>query len=637
MRFGRRKASTGSADDPPGPARAAEAGGLRQIQVFDAYGRQYTIDAEVWRTQVLPDALRQHWYSPDELAGDITMALRDGYAADVVAAAERLGDLEPPGTERSAVLLAGCLIAVGDLARADAVLRDLLAVRNSAPAWTNLAKIASASGRTDAVVDSLERALEADPNDDDALMWLGTIRREEAGEAGWRDVLDTTARRDGAWRPQLWLGRAALEDGDKHDAIAWYRQAMDRAPDQPAALRMVSGDLGKAGLLDDLLASCLPRWRPEVHGVDAGRNLLEGALRAERIPEAEDILHRLHLLQLPNLVTELRPYEDRLDHLRSRRLAAVPENDAPLSVTVLESTDPIWWRPLAEPEWVLGPAQQPTLVGLTQLWAPQTGDRLSSQRTAWRGRVSRGTPWYLADLLRQNGIGALVAMPVLAGQGMMLTGARDSDDQLRRLFGHPDHPATLIVTGSVGGSEAIPTVTLEFLDAQSLSPVLPAQPEVLLGDLSQYVSETLTALGTPCSPRWVPSEAAAAPSISGYEALVSLVVLAQGLMPADAYWAERGTLNFLLELASSAEGGDSACFGYLAALAANTGRGSNIHAEFENRTGLLLERAPAGTPRDRLRPLVDALFDRPVGPATGEPAYDAWLARLGNRSWYPAG
>jgi len=111
---------------------------------------------------------------------------------------------------------------------------------------TNLAKV-QASRKDEARADqTLWKALETDPNMDNALLWYVARQQEKEGNDAEVAAFRRVSALPGSWRAQLWLARSALEAGDLREAMAFYEAALGRVP-RPAPADFVmqlSGDLG---------------------------------------------------------------------------------------------------------------------------------------------------------------------------------------------------------------------------------------------------------------------------------------------------------------------------------------------------------------------------------------------------------
>src|SRR5262249_30223416 len=135
------------------------------------------------------------------------------------------------------------------------------------------------------------------------------IGKEREGEAGYIAALDEIAAVRAAWRPQLWLAREKLSAGDRAGALALFDHVLSVAADAPDVLGAVTGVLGAAGALEDLVRLAAPRYKPEVHGPPAGMNLVEALNRLGRTDEARALVRRLQAMPWPPLAARLAELE----------------------------------------------------------------------------------------------------------------------------------------------------------------------------------------------------------------------------------------------------------------------------------------------------------------------------------------
>jgi tetratricopeptide (TPR) repeat protein len=230
------------------------------IQVYDAYGREFFITREEWRKSVLPGSIQSNWSKPDELYSIIVGAMNDGFFADVVDAAERLLQIDPQPV-RSACIWGIVLTEVGRLDEGERVFRDYIArYGEDGVILTNLAKIYSRRKNDAKAGETLWRALELDPNQENGMGWYLAIHKERGGDEDALKALRRVAQVPGSWRAQLWLAREALKRGEVPGALDLYKESLAAAP-TPAPtdlLMMMSADLGNAGRLAESVDLTLP-------------------------------------------------------------------------------------------------------------------------------------------------------------------------------------------------------------------------------------------------------------------------------------------------------------------------------------------------------------------------------------------
>lgn len=301
--------------------------GPNPIQVFDAEGREHFISREEWRQKVLPATLEAHWDQPDPLYVDIVAALDDGFRAEVVEASRQLHAIDPKPA-RGASIRAIVLMEERQLDEAEKVLRDFLGRHGEEGAvLTNLAKVAALRDDPAGAEKLLERALEVDPNQGNAVAWYEAICRERGGETAGLAALRRIAASPGSWRAQLGLARAALAAGDLAAALALYRESLAtattagtggtaRGPAPVELLLQMSGDLGQRETREHLQAIVElvePQFAAAAHDLEVGNNLLRARLELGQPAAARRILDQLHAENRPDWKGDLALWDAKLE------------------------------------------------------------------------------------------------------------------------------------------------------------------------------------------------------------------------------------------------------------------------------------------------------------------------------------
>lgn len=370
------------------------------IRVFDSYGRELFISKDEWRNNVLLGSIQSNWNKPDELSGIILAALNDGFRADVVAAAQQLCKIDSVPV-RGACVWGIVLMEEGRLDEAEKTFRDFIAQHGEEGSiLTNLAKVYATRKDDTQAEQILWHALEVEPNQENGFIWYVAIHRERCGEEAGLDAMRRVAALPGSWRAQLWLARAALSSGDLESALSIYQQSLSRAP-SPAPgdlLMQISGDLGNAGHLPEILQLVEPHFNSTVHGLQVGNNLIKTYLDLGQSDAARQIVNQLYALNRPDWKENLSHWDTEIAKVHIT--LAQPEAQQSIQVATLTIQGPVWLKP-ASPAEELFPAKSPD--GPAICFLGSTADiatnskRIQQQLSDAPGRVSRAIPLFLAE------------------------------------------------------------------------------------------------------------------------------------------------------------------------------------------------------------------------------------------------
>ncbi|MDB5103758.1 MAG: hypothetical protein JWP91_1447 [Fibrobacteres bacterium] len=313
------------------------------IRVFDSNGREVSIPRQQWRETILPGAILKEWDNPDGLAALIMKSLEDGLASEVIDAAIQLEDIDA-NMERGNLLLGLVHLENGHLHDAEKAFRAADEVKGSGPAGlANLAVLMERQGDMAQAKVLRWRALERDPNQEQAMAQYCARAEAEGGETGLLDALRLLETLPESWRAKAWLARHALGTGNRSAALDGIRAVLERSESLPAeALMEMSGELGKAGELEAMLDLFSPRFDPGAHGMMLGNNLLKASLELGRIDGAKAILESLNALQRPDWRENLAFWQAQLDN-KAKGIGSGPAG-APMEIAVMPLAGPIWAR-----------------------------------------------------------------------------------------------------------------------------------------------------------------------------------------------------------------------------------------------------------------------------------------------------
>lgn len=422
------------AHDTPPSADPAQDPNL--IRVFDRYGRELFIAKEEWRKNILPGAIQAEWTKPDQLYGVILAALNDGFRADVLDAARQLYAIDTDAV-RGACVWGIVLMEEERLDEAEQVFRDFLATHGEAGVvLTNLAKVYAKRGDHTAAERILWHALEVDPNQDNGFGWYEVIHRERGGEEAGLAAMRRVAALPGSWRAQLWLARAALQSRDLVSAVALYRESLAcvSRPVPGDLLMQMSGDLGNAGYLPEILELVEPHFDPAIHGLTVGNNLIKAHLDLGQTDHSRRILDQLYALKRPDWKDTLSFWDTELAKVRVG--LAQPEAADSLRMAMLTIEGPVWLKP-ESPAAELFPAKSaeaPTVCFLgSSAEIASNSQRVQQQLSDTPGRLSRSLPLFLAETLEMNtNAKARVLVPWILGDspGFVLSGVPWTDENV---------------------------------------------------------------------------------------------------------------------------------------------------------------------------------------------------------------
>jgi tetratricopeptide (TPR) repeat protein len=421
------------------------------IRVFDEYGREMFITKQEWRKNVLPGILKKAWNQPDELYNVIVSTLNDGFRSDVIGAAKHLYKIDPDRS-RSACVWGIVVMEEGRLDEAEKIFSDHIA-RHGEDGFilTNLAKVYARQNNDTKAEEILWHALEVDPNQENGVGWYEVIHRERGGEVASHEALLRVAGLPGSWRAQLWLARTALMERQLDRALTFYRECLSRIakPVPPDVLMQISGDLGNAGHLPELLAIAEPLFDPAFHGLQVGNNLIKAHFDLGQFEAARRILDRLYGLKRPDWRETLSFWE--LELAKAKVELSSQFETGSIQMTMLTIEGPVWLRrdsPIAE----LFPAklQESPRVSLlgSSAEAATNSQRVQYQLPDTAGRLSRALPLFLAEQLEfSTAARTYTLIPWIAsGSGaFVLSGVRWSDEDAANYARQGEEPSDYVV------------------------------------------------------------------------------------------------------------------------------------------------------------------------------------------------
>ncbi|MFN7590418.1 MAG: tetratricopeptide repeat protein, partial [Planctomycetota bacterium] len=417
---------------------------------MDAFGRRMRIGRDEYRNKILPDLLKANGSNPDQLVGVILQAVRDGLAADVLPAANRLTIVDKD-VERALSVLAIVPRDCGELDRAEATLRELQQKKpQSAAARVGLGMLAEARGDTAKAEALLWEALQLDCNHADAVHGWLQLRHRAVGDAGYPAELEKAAALPGAWRAPLWRARLLLQQGKADEAAAIYRDVIARAGGESDALVMASADLVQAQQATLVAELIVPRFQPGRHHPHLGLALLHHFLAQQDHVAGAGLLHQMHVHYGHMLANELQPFTSQFDRMRLTKMPPLPAPSNPPRIGLYRLDRPLWYGGFEDPSWLL-PAKAADSKNVVFFALAADGQpKIEAGREDEFARLLRSVPLFLAEhawLSTPHRGSAVLSLAEHGGWALM--GRPWPEEQLLTQVPEAERAKTILVTGVV--------------------------------------------------------------------------------------------------------------------------------------------------------------------------------------------
>lgn len=616
----------------------------RLVSFVDAYGRSYQIPLEQWRRDILKPNLDSKWNDPEGLYSLIISAIRDDLTSDVEQASVRLMDIDPV-VERGFVARAIVQLKLGQTREAGETLRRAIAdIGETGVLLTNQAKVISAEGNHALAMLTLERSLALDPNQDNGLDWRVAELTEASGTDAAQAYLRTLAERPDAWRPHLLLGQQAIKAGRREEGLAWFDDALARAPHGTDVMLAVTGELGRKGLLNDLVQRVAPLYTEHRDDIRVGYNLLQAYVELGDASAGRALLERLFSLGQPAFAQHLQHYAKTFEEMT---VQAPKVLDREPEISMMQLKLPPWLLGMQDMGWAAPPrGKDRPRIALLPLAAldESSGSAVRSGREDERGRLSRALPLFLLEqLVYCSDLDVTLNLPVADGHGLVLFGRAVGEDDLEAMSQDFDW----VVEGDVmhldEGFEIVCRLR-RLSDRSTPKRIVRRFKEQAIGDALVVVSgEILAAIASATSvsiePR-VPIYTLPATHVNEYVSALGqylALTLASLAKARDSLYGERNIYGWLQSLAVSIPDNEPAQFMYFTALAKGRRMNSPIIDEFERPAAQRMrELVRAGRYSARLLPLMAAVYPTnaelgdllAAAKPVGDDAYSAWCGRL---------
>lgn len=613
-----------STQEEPQQAHAADAPepGEEMIVAYDANGRQMHITRSDWRDKVFLPGLELKWDDAAGLYDALLGGLNDGFAADLIPAAARLVEIDDD-PERSHTIQGIVLMKNNQLDEAESTLKTGMAkVGATGILLTNLAKVFAERGDDARADELLWQAIEADPNQDNGLVWWATLKQEREGETGYVAGLKTVAALPGSWRAQLWLARHYLEHKNVAAAKALYEEVLAGGRYDSRSLMMISGDLGQNGEISLIVELIAPIYDEHRHDPMAGINLLRAYQELGNPEEGEKLLSRMYGLDIPPLKQYLDEFAQAFHRMRKESAQGTPTDPGQVEISTLAISQPIWHYGLYKADWLFTrkPPEADTIgfFALSKITAEATP--AESQREDDVGRLARAIPLYLAEAAHYwTPFAAQCYFQIAAGIGPVLSSHSTDGNALFDLV-----PPTMkyFITGQLGftgeGGQRQWQLSLTIWDCTlrkecgtESGTVAQSELGALVLNLEQrLLAKTGSVTTEPLDAFYArPSADAMDIYLNELGQAFTLTLVATQYIPRTALWGERAMLEWPLNMALQWPQAEVPKLMYLSGLSKAFDYQSEVVGEYRKRTLELLRVATQeSSEMARLAPLVWKIF-----------------------------
>ena len=274
------------------------------LDFMDIHGRPIKITKETYKS-VLPKNIEDKWNNPDELYDLLFGAIKDGFFVEIEEAAKHLIEIDS-NRERSICLYGILQMKLNNYTKAENIFLNYLKENpKSGYVLTNLSKVQHELGKTAMAMNTLEKGLKIDPNQENGLyLWIACKTKimgidPQPNYVDNLPALEEYNKNFGGWRIKVLIGSCYSHLKQKEIAIQWFKDALAENWN-PDVLTDISGALGKNGFIEDVINLIEPLYIPETHQFLTGLNLLQTYLELNMVDKGIKLLDTLFGLNRPD-------------------------------------------------------------------------------------------------------------------------------------------------------------------------------------------------------------------------------------------------------------------------------------------------------------------------------------------------
>jgi tetratricopeptide (TPR) repeat protein len=597
-----------------------ESNGNDFIECYDGYGRKRLVPRDEWKKSVLPNQLKKHWESANELYSDIILSLNDGFEKEVLDAARHLKETDPV-KERGYAILAIVYMKNNLYDNAEKTLNDYIKLYGkTGTILTNLAKVYYSQKDISKTMETLWEGLCLDPNQENGLTWWAALNYEEGGNDQYFKSLEKAADLEGSWMPQIFMARYFLEQKEYEKAKTLYEYIINSAKNEISVLYSISGDLGKNGYIKEIIELVAPLYDVNNHDTRAGLNILQAYLQTGNYVEGQKLLNKMMQLKRPDLREYLLKFSNDFEQLKKNdsKDKIMPDKvDYELAVI----NKPIWYYGLNSPDWLLPKDLVNENIGFFT-FSQISGETVSApamQQEDDSGRMTRSIPLFLQEvLLFTFNISSKCIIPVAKDIGPVISNKDWNPQSLKEISQRNN--LDILVTGSVSGNQEGYDVKVILFESQSQATTTYEMKLCNKGKNDEFTSSVKDIVLKIAKIRKIialkagnyykmPSDDLIPNYLSALgQSLMQSLVDSQ-LVRFEDMWGERNILHWYLNLALAAPENPVPKILFISGLAKSKSYGSEIYKEFRDQAiNLINEEKNGESPARMLLPFVYYLY-----------------------------
>ena len=421
------------------------------IEVVNAQGQRTSVPRDEYQSNVLPQLVKASYDDPERLTAVIMQAVRDGFADDVIAAANRLTVIDKDNAERSLTVLSVVQRDSGDLDLAEGTLNELLQRKPGAPAaYVGLAMLQERQDNLEKCEQLLWQALELDCNHPDAVHGYLQTRHRKVGDDGYEAEIRKVMALPSAWRAHMWLARLLLTREDDAGAVAIYSDILSKEPVESDALLMAAGDLGqrqKHELIDQLV---VPKFAPGVHHPHIGMAILQHYHAQQKNDIGEELLHQMYLHYGHMVGGDLQQFAAEFDRMRLSKLPPLAKLPPNPQINLMRLDRPSWYAGMDDPQWLLPPKQPGHKHIMVFALAIDGQPKLEPAQEEELGRATRSLPlWFAEQIWLSTPHRGTAALSTAENGGWAVLGRPWPEEQLASQLPEGERADTILVTGQL--------------------------------------------------------------------------------------------------------------------------------------------------------------------------------------------